>query len=56
MKDVQYYELFRGIALKNHAFSFFFSSAFWLLDVRCTFSTLTMLLRKRYVLCDETEK
>ena len=24
MKDVQCYELFRGIALKNHAFSFFF--------------------------------
>ena len=23
MKDVQYYELFGGIALKNHAFSFF---------------------------------
>ena len=25
MKDVQCYELFGGIALKNHAFSFFFS-------------------------------
>ena len=24
MKDVQCYELFGGIALKNHAFSFFF--------------------------------
>ena len=24
MKDVQCHELFRGIALKNHAFSFFF--------------------------------
>ena len=24
MKDVQYYELFGGIALKNHAFSFHF--------------------------------
>ena len=26
MKDVQCYELFGGIALKNHAFSFAFSS------------------------------
>ena len=25
MKDVQCYELFGGIALKNHAFSFFFT-------------------------------
>ena len=25
MKDVQFYELFGGIALKNHAFSYFFS-------------------------------
>ena len=27
MKDVQCYELFGGIALKNHAFSFFFHIA-----------------------------
>ena len=27
MKDVQCYELFGGIALKNHAFSFFSSRA-----------------------------
>ena len=26
MKDVQCYELFGGIALKNHAFSYFFST------------------------------
>ena len=28
MKDVQCYELFGGIALKNHAFSFFMSGEF----------------------------
>ena len=28
MKDVQCCELFGGIALKNHAFSFFFSYVF----------------------------
>ena len=33
MKGVQCYELFRGIALKNHTFSFFIS--FVLLDMNC---------------------
>ena len=28
MKDVQCYELFGGIALKNHAFSFLFSFSY----------------------------
>ena len=33
MKDVQCYELFGGIALKNHAFSFFFLLTLILLRV-----------------------
>ena len=34
MKDVQCYEIFGGIALKNHAFSFsFFSKSVWLVIV-----------------------
>ena len=32
MKDVQCYELFGGIALKNHAFSFFFKVVFSMED------------------------
>ena len=41
MKDVQCYELFGGIALKNHAFSFFFF-------ISCYWSTLRMTSEKSF--------
>ena len=43
MKDVQCYEIFRGIALKNHAFSFSFSIG------TCTTSN-DVLVKSKFVL------
>ena len=40
MKDVQCYELFGGIALKNHAFSFHFISVLSLLEFSSAFDTI----------------
>ena len=44
MKDVQCYELFGGIALKNHAFSFHFSLCDWQIvsSKACLVNTLIM--------------
>ena len=44
MKDVQCYELFEGIALKNHAFSFFFHFQYILIYLFTYYNSLVVLL------------
>ena len=43
MKGVQCYELFRGIALKNHAFSFFFFISVNFITLICVFFTVSAM-------------
>ena len=44
MKDVQCYELFGGIALKNHAFSFSLHSLFFLVLICIMHSAFNLLV------------